>query len=376
MSPDTPSLQSQIEHVVASAIDDQWCSAASVEIWQDGEPIVRHTAGTLTGPGYPGASTPIDERTVFDLASLTKILTTITALGLVQRGVLELDASIGRTLPSHDSPVRDQITLRHLLTHTSGLPATWDGWRPALDVARATLKTPEPLAAWPFDQREELLADLLATPLVRPPGTDFEYSCIGFNTVMALSEQRTGRAWPELVHEQLTALELGDQIGFGPVQVAVATEDQPEYGRGLVQGVVHDESAWSLGGACGNAGLFGTAAGVAGLGEALRTNTVPDLDVAEMFGNQLPGLLGRPTAEPPTADDPSWGHSLGLRIGQAWTCDPNSFSHTGFTGTSLSIHPDANLSVVVLANKVHPRRGPDQVHRLRREVQQAVLRTN
>lgn len=201
-----------------------------------------------------GAASP---ETYFDLASVTKLFTTVTALSLVDSGELELDAAIGGRLPAYRRGAKSAVTLRHLLTHTSGLPSQWRGWERSLDEGRA------------FD-RQALVADLLDTPLEAAPVTRFEYSCAGFNTIMALAEHVTGTPWAALVQERVLGRLATDRITGTPrVEHCAPTEFQPSLGRGLVRGIVHDEAAWSLGGLSGNAGMFATAGGLRVFGAAL-----------------------------------------------------------------------------------------------------------
>lgn len=347
------SLQEAASERLELAIANQWCSAASVVVLHEGRTLARHGVGTLARIGDDGKPVadpePADVSTWFDLASVTKVFSAVTLLTLVERGELGLDGPISAHLPSFRDGDRDRVTLRMLLSHTAGLPAVWEGWR------------------WRAgESRDELLADVLSIPLVRAPGSDWEYSCLGYNTAMALAEQVTGRAWPELVGSLVLApLGLADHIAFIPAGPVAATEYQPELGRGVVQGIVHDEAAWSLGGACANAGLFGTADGLARFGELMRLDQLA-CSTQLLFENALPGILGRELATP--EEPPSWGHSLGLRIGQAWMHSPHARGHTGFTGTSLMVDRELGLVVVVLANKVHPRRSEEQVHRLREEI--------
>ncbi|MGA4508333.1 serine hydrolase domain-containing protein [Propionibacteriaceae bacterium G1746] len=370
-------LQQVVLDRVERAIDDQWCSAAAVVVKQSGRTLARVGAGVLGRIEHDpdGTATPVggrlianpvaaDALTWFDLASVTKVFSAVTLLSLVESGRLDLDEPIATHLPSFaTNPDRQRITLRMLLTHTAGLPPTWMGWFGAVDVETS---------AAPGRTRDDLLDDLLQLPLDHSPATAWQYSCVGYNTAMALAETVTGREWGDLVEDLVLApLDLSAGIAFSPAGPVAATEYEPEFGRGVVQGIVHDETAWALGGRCANAGLFGTVDALATFAEALRTDELPCRSEA-LVANALPGILGRPLAD--EADAP-WGHSLGLRIGQDWMGSASAVGHTGFTGTSIMVDRDRELSVVVLANRVHPRRRDDQVHRLRAEVCAAALAT-
>lgn len=367
-------LQTTVSERVDRAIEDQWCTAAAATVLRDGQVLARYGAGTLArvdDAGEPLAEPEAaDATTWYDLASLTKVVTATTLLTLVEQGALALDDPVAEHLPAFAQGDKARVTLRHLLSHTSGLPAVWLGWRDRLAALGAA---DEVLREWPerVGTREQVLDEILALDLVTAPGEDWDYSCVGYVTAMALAERATGRGWADLVTELVLApLGLTEGIAFTPGGPVAATEHEPEYGRGVVSGIVHDECAWSLGGVSGNAGLFGTLDATARFTQALLADELP-CSTLPLLANALPDLLGRDLADPD--DPPSWGHSLGLRIGQAWTGDPDSRSHTGFTGTSLMVVPERQLVVVTLSNKVHPRRSDEDVHRLRRQVAELAL---
>lgn len=371
-------LQMSVIERVDRAIQDRWCSAAAAVVMQQGRTLARYGAGTLAWVGDDGepldSPEAADATTWFDLASVTKVFTAITAGVLVERGTLGLDEPIGTHLPTFATPLEDEaagrgeVSLRHLLSHTSGLPAIWEGWLDHIGAAREA--GPDQLREWPLDNRDALLQDLLTLPLQYPAGQGWEYSCVGYNTVMALAEAATGEPWHELVQRlTLEPMGLAESISWTPPGPTAATEVEAPLGRGVVQGIVHDEAAWSLGGA-GNAGLFGTVDGVARLGELIRVDALPCSN-QPLVTNVLPQILGRELANPDT--DP-WGHSLGLRIGQRnWMADGDSVGHTGFTGTSVQVNLERELTIAVLTNRVHPTRQAEDPHRLRREVAELAL---
>jgi DNA-binding MurR/RpiR family transcriptional regulator/CubicO group peptidase (beta-lactamase class C family) len=291
--------------------------------------------------------------TIFDLASVTKLLTTTVLLGLVDDGALTLDAPIHSQLPTFASGIRRSVSLRHLLTHTSGLPALANLWTEWPDVA--TRRTA-----------------VLQLPLERSPGAAFVYSDMGFIVAGFLAEAVTGRSLADLVLERVCGPLGMTDTGFLPAAASrdriAATEDETYAGRGMLRGSVHDENAWSLGGAVGHAGVFGTAADLARLAEALRLGGALDgvrilreETVEEMLSDQLPVWL-----------DPGFRHGLGLRIADPATMGPlngpRTVGHTGFTGTSLVIDRDGGRVVVLLSNRVHPSRTWSDVGVMRRRV--------
>ncbi len=294
---------------------------------------------------------PIAADTLFDLASITKVFVSTVLLTLVEQNVLALDEPIATWLPSFSERDRTDVTLRQLMTHTSGLPALLSLW-----------------TDWP--DRDARVAAVLGAPLVARPGTAFEYSCVGYLVAGLLAEQVTGRPLPELVRdrvcEPLGLTDTGYLPSAGRITRTAATEYQPGIGRGLVRGQVHDENSWSLGGTGGNAGIFGTAADLARFGEMLRGYGVVDGvrvlradTVAEMTRDQLPANI-----------DPGFRHGLGVRINDPKSMGvlvDGSFGHTGFTGTSLVVNRRRELVLILLTNRVHPSRDWSDIAPLRQE---------
>jgi DNA-binding MurR/RpiR family transcriptional regulator/CubicO group peptidase (beta-lactamase class C family) len=306
-----------------------------------------------------GSALPEEEQvgmradTIFDLASLTKLFTTTVLLTLVDAGSIELDAPIHPYLPTFASGIRRSVSLRHLLTHTSGLPALLNLW-----------------TDWP--DAEARKAAILGAPLERSPGAALSYSDVGFIVAGLLAEAVAGRPLAELVAERVCRPLGMTDTGFLPAPASweriAATEDETYAGRGMLRGSVHDENAWSLGGAVGHAGVFGTARDVARLGEALRlggildgTRILRDETVEEMLRDQLPDWM-----------DPGFRQGLGVRIADPVfmgpLSGPRTAGHTGFTGASMVIDRDGGRVVVLLTNRVHPSRTWSDVGVMRRRV--------
>nr|WP_255506962.1 serine hydrolase domain-containing protein [Mycolicibacterium sp. 018/SC-01/001] len=324
---------------------------------------VRKPAGEPGLDGVPTAAEPMTVDTVFDIASLTKVLATATAvMQLYERGQVHLDDPVERYLPAfnpaHD-PRRTAVTVRTLLTHTSGLPG---------DV---NLDDPWGLAQV---DRSEGLRRALTAPVEMPPATSFRYSDINFVLLGALVEKVTGE--PENVYvrrEVFAPLGMGDTRylpSTGPVmhnrallsRIAPTRLDtegapsaNPHFGV-VLRGVVDDPTSRRMGGVAGHAGVFSTAADVGRFAQAL-----------------LDRLAGRPSDFPLTRETlqtmtaPQWPRVPGLRRavrGLGWDIDTGysgsrgifpvgSFGHTGFTGTSLWIDPGSDSYIVVLSNAVH-----------------------
>ncbi|MFJ6896240.1 serine hydrolase domain-containing protein [Streptomyces hokutonensis] len=297
---------------------------------------VRYSAydpETDRGVELPPASrvrTTID--TPFDLASLTKLFTSVAAMQQIERGTLGIDARVGAYLPDFRAAARHDITVRQLLTHTSGL-------RPELPL-------------YDCADDAERLAMLRAEAPVREPG-EYLYSDLNLLLLQFVLERVSGRTLDVLVHDGITRPLGMTSTDFGPCPGAAATEDQrrpwAKADRGMLRGAVHDENAWALGGVAGHAGLFSTGRDLAVFCRTLLAGG--SYGPARILGADYVELLLTPPG-------------LGFAVDQAWfmgeLAGRGAVGHTGFTGTSLVLDPATDTFLVLLANTVHPRRrGPD-----------------
>lgn len=323
--------------------------------------------------------------TIFDLASLTKpVVTTTAILQMWTRGMIDLDAPMAAYLPAFAHGGKVTATVRHLLAHTSGLPA-WEmlylpGPR-SVDDARARA----------CRSIEDAVERICATPLVAPPGSKVEYSDLGFIILGSLVERLSGEPldsyayrhiarplalrWtrfspPVSWHARCAATELGNAY-----ERAKAAEQglgrRFRWRKHLLRGEVHDGNAWHLGrGVAGHAGLFGTAADVARFGMMLLRGGALDgvrilavEAVAEAARDQRPG-------PDPGRRGLGWalrGPFFGMRASGA------AFGHTGFTGTSLLVDPGRDLVIVLLTNRVHPTAGSAAIEEFRPAFHDTVI---
>jgi CubicO group peptidase (beta-lactamase class C family) len=288
--------------------------------------------------------------TLYDLASISKLYTTTCAMRLVEQGKLALDDPVARTLPAFAANGKGAITLRQLLTHTSGLPDYLKLWE---------------LEASPAARLERVLR----TSPLSPPGTAFKYSDLGLIVLGHLVAQVAGLPLERAVRDLVTQpLGLSSTLYRPPLELErriAPTEDETNVGRGMVWGEVHDENAWSLGGVAGHAGLFSTAADLAAFAQVYLDGGAPLLrpdTVAEMTRNQIGALESR-----------GLGWELDADYYMGKLASSSTYGHTGFTGTSLVVDPRRQLIVVLLANRVHPTRdGPSQ-NPVRQQVADAAL---
>jgi beta-N-acetylhexosaminidase len=307
-----------------------------------------YAAGTLCPDPSAPPDAPCTEDAIFDLASLTKLATTALVLSLVRERALSLETPLRELVPDFRGGRKDEVTLRHVLTHTAGLK--W--WLPLHREVRSIDE-----AVWRAAQE----------PLAQDLGT-FTYSDLGYIMLTGGLANAGDEPFDELVGERVVGPIEAGRLAFGPREPAecVATEIDPSQVRGRIRGGVHDENAFAMGGVAGHAGLFGTAADVAAIARVFRDGAV--------IGNDLAAFARTEQAK---GDNVRRGLGLALRApngpmtSDRWSLD--SYGHTGFTGTSLWIDPTKDLTVVLLTNRVYfGRKNDDAMYRFRIAVHEAA----
>ncbi|MEU8524009.1 serine hydrolase [Streptomyces sp. NPDC048629] len=280
------------------------------------------------------------EDTVFDLASVSKLFTSILAVQQIERGVLVLEERVAAYLPEFGGGGKQDVTVRQLLTHTSGFRA----WIPLYK---------EPT-------REGKLRLLWNEAPASPPGTKYLYSDLNLISLQLVLEEITGRALDTLLRDEITAPLGMHRTRFNPPASwrpkIAATEDArlPWSGldRGMVHGEVHDENAYSLGGVAGHAGVFSCAWDLAVLARTLLNGGA--YGAARILSAESVALMFTDFNTAFPGDE----HGLGFELNQHWymgaMATPHTAGHTGFTGTSLVLDPTTDSFLVVLGNSVHP----------------------
>ena len=263
---------------------------------------------------------PMREDTIFDMASVTKLFTSILVMQQVERRAIQLEEPVATYLPAFAAHGKGAITVRKLLTHTSGLKPWMPLW-----------------SGWP-DKASRLAAVLDVEP-TSPPGTTYVYSDLNLITLGVLVERQTGQALDQLVRERITSplqmTDTGYNLDPSLIPRIAATEFQADNPRGMVRGGVHDENAWSLGGVAGHAGIFSTAQDMAVLAQSMLNGgtygghrILSPASVEMMITNQNQLF-------------PDDSHGLGFELDQRWymggLSSPTTAGHTGFTGTSIVI---------------------------------------
>jgi CubicO group peptidase (beta-lactamase class C family) len=322
-----------IDRVVNRGIKAGGYPGAAVVVGRKGAAVWQKGFGSLK---WTTGSSPVSaEETIYDLASVSKVVGTTTAIMvLYDAGKIRLDDPVSRYLPEFSGGLKDQVTVRHLLTHRSGLPAGRDLWRDART---------------PADAR----ALAIATPVYCRPGTCSEYSDLGADVLGWVAEAAAGQPLDQFLADRVFVPLGMKETGYRPGALLrnriAPTEVTPPRGYPL-QGEVHDENAYALGGVAGHAGLFSTAGDLAVFaqlmlngGEYNGVRVVSDSTV-RLFTRRTAGTraLGWDTC----AGNGGCGQYLSER----------AYGHTGFTGTSLWIDPDREMFVVLLTNRVHAAR--------------------
>jgi beta-N-acetylhexosaminidase len=348
--------------VIENAVADKAFPGATLAVGYKGK-VAIHAFGNLS---YDANAPAVDVRTMYDIASLTKVVATTTLVAKQAEGdfnvPLDLDAKVERYLPEwttgtngQDLEWRHRVTVRHLLTHTSGLPPFKEYWR--------TSKS-----------KQETLTRIFAEPLDYEPGTKEVYSDLGIILMAEIVERLTGRTLDDLAKAYIF-LPLGmKDTTFRPAKNLWPWIAPTEFDRNLrnrlVQGEVHDENAFTMGGVSGHAGVFSTAPDLAAFCQMLLNGGV--------YAHHR--ILKRATIAQFTAPQPlsngartlGWAAPTeGSSSGHYFSA--HSFGHTGFTGTSIWIDPDRQLFVVLLTNRVNPTRENQKIAQVRPALHDAVM---
>jgi beta-glucosidase-like glycosyl hydrolase/CubicO group peptidase (beta-lactamase class C family) len=345
--------------VLEKAIADKAFPGATLAVGYKGK-VSLHAVGKLS---YDAKSPQVNVRTMYDVASLTKVIVTTTLVEKLVEGdfksPLLLDVPIERYLPEWASGPqpewRHRVTVRHLMTHTSGLPPFKEYWRTSKGKA-------------------DTLRMIFAEPLESEPGTKMVYSDLGIILMAEIISRLTGRTLDDLAKEYIfTPLAMNDSMYKPPKKLwpqIAPTEFDAIFRHRLIQGEVHDENAFAIGGVSGHAGLFSTAPDLAAFCQMLLNGGV--------YAHQR--ILKRATIAQFTVPQQLSGgtRTLGWVVpteggSSGHYYSPHSFGHTGFTGTSIWIDPDRQLFVVLLTNRVNPTRENHKIAEVRPALHDAVM---
>ena len=342
-------LTAELDSLARAAVADSAAPAVALAVGRHGRLV--HLRGYGTVEWAPG-SAAVTDSTLFDLASVTKVVATTTAaMILEEEGRLELDRTVAWYLPELRDSAKAGITVRMLLTHRGGLEAFAPLHRE-------------------FRGRAQYLEQINARPLRSPPGTATVYSDWDLILMQLVIERITGQELDAFVRDRVFAPLGMRDTGFRPTlpRDRIAATERDSARGGLIWGEVHDPNAWAIGGVAGHAGLFGSARDLAVFAQMLlnggeygSVRILRPQTIARWTAPQGPGASRALGWDTPSGES-SAGHFF----------SPRSFGHTGYTGTSIWIDPERGLFVILLTTRVNPTAANQKHVALRRAVADAV----
>jgi CubicO group peptidase (beta-lactamase class C family) len=359
-NPDQRTRFSAAHAILEQAVQEHAFPGAAYGVLLDGKVTALDAVGRFT---YESDSPAVTPETIFDLASVTKVLATTSATMLLfERGILDLETPLGEILPGfvigrEPGSGRERVTLRMLLAHSSGLPA----------YARLFEQHTAP---------NQLLRACLRMPLEAPPGTRTDYSDIGFILLGKALEVLSGDYLARFCQREIFApLELASTRFCPPAEIRSQippTVNDTTFRKRIIQGEVHDEHAFVLGGCGGHAGLFANArdvlrfaACILGEGRRASDRQLFKPETLSLFATRQDQPAG--TARALGWDTPTVPSSSGKHF------SASSIGHLGYTGTSLWIDPERRLAVVLLTNRTWPDRSSKAIQQVRPAFHDAIF---
>ena len=335
--------------IVQSAVEQQVAPGFVIGVWQKKDPDLFYL-GAFGQRRWVPSSLPLSVDTVFDLASLTKVVATAPlAAVLVERGWLSWDTPVVSILPEFGSA---EVEVRHLLSHSAGFVAWKPFWQTLRDQLAPGGRASE-LEKVDLRVRQALMRKLILSEIPgEKPGTRALYSDVSFLLLGFLLEELLGRPLHDAalrdLWRPLGLMGFQFRPGHQPSEAIAATEQCPWRER-VLQGEVHDDNCWAMGGVAGHAGVFGTAEDL--------LKYIRCLVLGRFLSPRVLSAMWTPVATPQGCgrtlgwDTPSQENSSAGRF-----FSRNSVGHLGFSGTSVWYDLDAELAVVLLSNRIHPSR--------------------
>ena len=346
-APESSSRLSMIDPIVQDAIRNGQVPGAVVLVWHNGQVVYRKAIGDRA---LEPRREPMTLDTIFDLASLTKVIATTTAvMQLVDQGKIRVNEPVTKYISEFAQNEKDNITIRELLTHYSGL-------REDVDLVQ------------PWQGKDTGLRLAYAETPISPPGSQFKYSDINFMVLGALVERVSGLTLDAYCDQHIFKPLKMTHTRFNPpvawrARIAPTQYDEHEV---MLRGVVHDPTVRRMGGVAGQAGLFSTVDDLSKFAQALLSGSsaLPASMVEKMITPQQP-----PSS--PNLRGFGWDIDSPYSTNRGDLLPVGSFGHTGFTGTSLWIDPTTRTYIIILTNAVHPR-GKGSAISLRSKIATAV----
>lgn len=342
----------KVELLIKNSIADSVFPGAVLLIWKQGKIIFEEPFGQLT---YDDSSAEVTTSTIYDLASLTKVIaTTNAAMICVDRNLFSINDKVTKYIPAFAANGKEEITIKNLLMHNSGLPAFKKYY---------TM----------YNSPGEVLNDIYSSSLVYKTGTKTIYSDLGMITLGKIIEKVTGKRLDVFCSEEIfKPLEMNDTY-FNPpslLRYRIAPTEFDNYWRKrLLIGEVHDETASLLNGVAGHAGLFSTAGDISKVLQMLlqkgvyNGNRIIDSSTVKSFTSRRSNGRGL-----------GWDMKSPTGSSAGDLFSDKSYGHTGFTGTSVWTDPERDLFAVFLTNRVYPTRDNNKIIKIRPELHNMIIK--
>jgi beta-N-acetylhexosaminidase len=351
---DKPTLFSEVDQIMESAVSDSVFPGAVLLFGMDNHILYNKAFGNFT---YDKNSSKTSTNSIFDLASVSKVVaTTSAAMILVEQKKLNLDDHVVKYLPEFNNNGKDQITIRNLLVHNSGL----ESFKKYYDD---------------FSSADHVINDIMTSKLNSPPGEKFVYSDLGMITLQKVIEKTSEQPLDDFLKDNLF-----DRLGMNKTMYnpskelknrCVPTELDNYWRNRLLQGEVHDERAHMLNGVAGHAGLFSTS-------NDLSKFVMMLMNDGEFNDQQIidPIIIEEWTTKQSEQSDRALGWDTKSMEGYSSAgtkFSKRSFGHTGYTGTSIWVDKETKLFVILLSNRVHPTRANRKITQLRPKLHDTIF---
>lgn len=343
-----------VEKVIETAINDGAFPGAVVLVWQDGKILFEKGFGYYT---YDSKSTKVSNKTIYDLASVTKVVATTTAAMICyDRKLFSLEDKVIKYLPEFGVNGKENITIKNLLLHNSGLPA----WKKFYDRNLSY---------------DDVIKEIYSSELEYKTGEQTVYSDLGIITLGKIIEKVTYKSLDKFCSDEIFIPLKMNSTFYNPndsiKKLCAPTETDNYWRMKILQGEVHDETSAMLNGVAGHAGLFSTAEDISKLMAVLMNNG--KLDQKEFIKQSTIELFTkRYSRESTRAFGWDTKSDSGSSAGKYFS--KKSFGHTGYTGTSIWADPERKLFVIFLTNRVHPTRENTKILKVRPQLHNAVIK--
>lgn len=345
-----------IDKAMNSAVEDSVFPGAALLFGQNDKILYHKTFGKYT---YDENSKNVEKTSIYDLASVTKVVaTTSAAMLLYDDKKLDLDSQVIRYLPDFNNNGKGTITIRNLLLHNSGLPA----FKKYYDE---------------YSTEDEVINDIMNISLLHKPGEKYIYSDLGMITLQKVIEEITGIGLDQFLNKNLFKKLEMNHTSYNPSNEiknqCIPTELDDFWRMRLLQGEVHDERAYLLNGVAGHAGLFSTA-------KDLSNFAIMLLNEGKFKDTQIVSSKTIDEWTTKQSDQSDRGLGWDTKSVEGYSSagtmfSNNSYGHTGYTGTSIWVDKDSKLFVILLTNRVHPKRTNRKIVQFRPMLHDIIYKT-